>query len=174
MVVPSWADSRLQCCRWSWTQWRLWTQWREAAVIARIQCTAVEGDLGPSTAVGLGLSSGGFGPSEGRLLLTPGPSAVEGDLGPSASVVLELSGDFGPSRGCSRTQWREAAVDQVDGGCAVTTLEPAIDKIFGVLFSIRIKTVFQDLAPAPFSSSGELVGFCEIRIDPGCSTCCER
>ena len=42
----------------------------EAAVIARIQCTAVEGDLGPSAAVGLGLSSGGLGPSEGRLLWT--------------------------------------------------------------------------------------------------------
>ena len=128
---------------------------------------------GCSAAVGLG-SSGDFGPSEGRLLLTPGPSAVEGDLGPSASVVLGLSGDFGPSGGCSRTQWREAAVQPVEGDCAVTTLEPKIDKIFGVLFSIRIKIVFQDLAPAPFSSSGELVGFCEIRIHPGCSTCCER
>ena len=103
---------------------------------------------GCSAAVGLRLS-GDFGPSRGRLLLTPGPSAVEGDLGPSASVVLGLSGDFGPSRGCSRTQWREAAVDQVDGGCAVTTLEPAVDRSLASFFH-SIKTVFQDFAAGPF------------------------
>ena len=65
-------------------------------------------------------------------------------------------------------------MDPVDGGCAVTTLEPTIDKIFGVLFPSGPKLYVPDFAAALFSSSEELMGFCEIRINPGWSTCSER
>ena len=117
---------------------------------------------GCSAAVGLRLSGG-------RLLLSPGSSALQWReiLDPVLLLVLDSAVEIlDPVKGgcCGPSGWRLRS-HNVRTSNRQDLWRP---------FSIRIQTVFQDFIVAPFSSSDELMGFCEIRIDPGCSTCCER